>query len=197
MRALCAAWCPGPPPHPPSCPQCLLTAQQVRAQVSPALPTSPVPSVGTLCSLLERPELPPTPGGVLQGRRGAHGNYARGSCSLHHPMVTPPPAPVCGPYEFPCQSGQCVPRGWVCDSEADCPDNSDELGCNRSCVLGHFPCALGAHCIHYDHLCDGIPHCPDHSDESDDNCGEALRVPLCPYPQPWDALWEQGPRRGS
>ena len=102
-------------------------------------------------------------------------------------MVTSSPAPACGPYEFPCQSGQCVPRGWVCDSEADCPDDSDELSCNQSCALGHFPCALGAHCIHYDHLCDGIPHCPDHSDESDDNCGEAQRVPSCPCAQPWDA----------
>ncbi|XP_072186520.1 SCO-spondin [Excalfactoria chinensis] len=88
-------------------------------------------------------------------------------------------APACGPYEFPCQSGQCVPRGWVCDSEADCPDGSDERGCNQSCPLGHFPCALGAHCIHYEHLCDGIPHCPDHSDESDDNCG-STQIPPCP-----------------
>ncbi|OXB70712.1 UNVERIFIED_CONTAM: hypothetical protein H355_006105 [Colinus virginianus] len=94
-------------------------------------------------------------------------------------MVIPPPVPACGPYESLCQSGQCVPRGWVCDSEADCPDGSDELGCNRSCALGHFPCALGAHCIHYDLLCDGVPHCPDRSDESDDNCG-STQIPPCP-----------------
>ncbi|XP_050572817.1 LOW QUALITY PROTEIN: SCO-spondin-like [Cygnus atratus] len=88
-------------------------------------------------------------------------------------------APACGPYEFPCQSGECTPRGWLCDSEADCLDGSDELGCNRSCGLGHFPCTLGAHCIPHGHLCDGVPHCPDHSDESADTCG-STQIPPCP-----------------
>lgn len=120
---------------------------------------------------MERPELPPAAPGVTCGDR------AWGPCSLWHPGVTPP-APACGPYEFPCQSGECTPRGWLCDSEADCLDGSDELGCNRSCGLGHFPCALGAHCIPHGHLCDGVPHCPDHSDESADTCGETPRVPV-------------------
>lgn len=124
---------------------------------------------------------------------GAHQDPARGPCSLWHPGVTPP-APACGPYEFPCQSGECTPRGWLCDSEADCLDGSDELGCNRSCGLGQFPCALGAHCIPHGHLCDGVPHCPDHSDESADTCGEAPRVPKVPVP--WDTLWGGG-QRGS
>lgn len=123
----------------------------------------------------ERPGLPPAAPGVTRG------DAARGPCSLWHPGVTPP-APACGPYEFPCQSGECTPRGWLCDSEADCLDGSDELGCNRSCGLGQFPCALGAHCIPHGHLCDGVPHCPDHSDESADTCGEVPRVPKGPRP---------------
>ncbi|XP_064364124.1 SCO-spondin-like [Dromaius novaehollandiae] len=88
-------------------------------------------------------------------------------------------APPCGRYEFPCGSGGCKPRGWVCDGEADCADGSDELGCNRTCGLERFPCALGAECIPYAQLCDGVPHCRDRSDESADNCG-STQIPPCP-----------------
>ncbi|XP_060137056.1 SCO-spondin-like [Zootoca vivipara] len=99
------------------------------------------------------------------------------------PVATVPPggdaAPPCGRYEFHCHSGECQPRGWVCDNEADCLDASDELHCNRTCGLDQFPCAHGAECIHYSRLCDGAPHCQDHSDESVDTCG-STQIPPCP-----------------
>ncbi|KAH0627733.1 hypothetical protein JD844_003874 [Phrynosoma platyrhinos] len=100
------------------------------------------------------------------------------------PATQQPPAnrtfvPPCGRYEFHCQSGECQPRGWMCDNEADCLDGSDELQCNRTCGLDQFPCTLGGECIHYSGLCDGLPHCQDQSDESIDTCG-STQIPPCP-----------------
>ncbi|KAM6142205.1 LOW QUALITY PROTEIN: SCO-spondin-like [Phoenicopterus ruber ruber] len=88
-------------------------------------------------------------------------------------------APACGPSAFGCGSGECVPRGWLCDGEADCHDGSDELGCAGGCDPGHFPCARGTDCVPYGHLCDGVPHCRDRSDESADHCGSTA-IPPCP-----------------
>ncbi|XP_077160383.1 SCO-spondin-like isoform X2 [Paroedura picta] len=99
--------------------------------------------------------------------------------------VTPPASadrtlgPPCGQYEFHCHSGECQPRGWVCDDEADCLDGSDELNCSRPCGLDQFPCQLANECIHYSRLCDGVPHCQDQSDESTDTCG-STQIPPCP-----------------
>ncbi|XP_074917514.1 SCO-spondin-like, partial [Chelonoidis abingdonii] len=87
--------------------------------------------------------------------------------------------PPCGRYEFHCGSGECRPRGWVCDDEADCLDGSDELVCNRTCGLDQHTCAVTAECIPYGQLCDGIPQCWDQSDESTDNCG-STEIPPCP-----------------
>lgn len=69
-------------------------------------------------------------------------------------------APPCGPLEFPCGSGECAPRGWLCDGEEDCADGSDEHGCG-------WPCVSPAQ------LCDGEAHCPDGSDEGPAACGES------------------------
>ncbi|XP_050798803.1 SCO-spondin-like [Gopherus flavomarginatus] len=88
-------------------------------------------------------------------------------------------APPCGRYEFHCGSGECRPRGWVCDNEADCLDGSDELVCNRTCGLDQHTCTVTAECIPYGQLCDGIPQCWDQSDESTDNCG-STEIPPCP-----------------
>ncbi|KYO43844.1 SCO-spondin [Alligator mississippiensis] len=88
-------------------------------------------------------------------------------------------APPCSRYEFQCRSGECQPRGWMCDNEADCLDGSDELDCNRTCGLDQFPCMLSAECIPYGQLCDGLPQCRDQSDESTDNCG-STQIPPCP-----------------
>ncbi|KAK9687811.1 Low-density lipoprotein receptor domain class A [Popillia japonica] len=37
--------------------------------------------------------------------------------------------PACGPEEFPCRDGMCVPYTARCDGRSQCPDNSDEQGC--------------------------------------------------------------------
>ncbi|XP_066483571.1 SCO-spondin-like [Tiliqua scincoides] len=97
----------------------------------------------------------------------------------HQPPANRTLALPCGRYEFLCHSGECQPRGWVCDNEADCLDGSDEQECDRACGLDQFPCALSGECIHYSRLCDGAPHCQDHSDESVDICG-STQIPPCP-----------------
>ncbi|XP_030052234.1 SCO-spondin [Microcaecilia unicolor] len=97
-----------------------------------------------------------------------------GSSRTILPTISP-----CSRYEFHCRSGECTPRGWVCDYEADCVDGSDEMNCNRTCGLNEYKCSLTGECIHYTQLCDGIPHCRDQSDESTDNCGSA-QIPPCP-----------------
>ncbi|XP_069502497.1 SCO-spondin-like [Ambystoma mexicanum] len=104
-----------------------------------------------------------------------------------HEVTSGPPSgwtapiggPPCGRYEFHCRSGECKPRGWLCDYEADCLDGSDEFDCNRTCGLEEFKCTLTGECIRYAQLCDGIPHCRDQSDESMDNCGSS-QIPPCP-----------------
>ncbi|KAM4705238.1 SCO-spondin-like [Rhinophrynus dorsalis] len=101
------------------------------------------------------------------------------------PTVTAPPGtnrttgPRCGRYEFQCGSGECRPRGWLCDNEVDCMDGSDEQECNRYCDLDQFKCTLSGECVGYGQLCDGTPHCRDQSDESTDNCG-STQIPPCP-----------------
>ncbi|KAM5255351.1 SCO-spondin-like [Ctenodactylus gundi] len=78
----------------------------------------------------------------------------------------------CGPLEFPCGSGECMPRGWRCDREEDCKDGSDEQGCGGGgpCASPRVPCARGPHCVSPGQLCDGTPQCPDGSDEGPDAC---------------------------
>uniref|UniRef100_A0A8B9FBZ9 Uncharacterized protein n=1 Tax=Amazona collaria TaxID=241587 RepID=A0A8B9FBZ9_9PSIT len=90
-----------------------------------------------------------------------------------------PMTKACGPSAFTCGSGECAPRGWLCDGEADCRDGSDELGCAGGCEPGHFPCTRGTDCVPYGNLCDGVPQCHDRSDESEDRCGSTA-IPPCP-----------------
>ena len=39
------------------------------------------------------------------------------------------PIEACSDYETRCDDGGCVPTDWVCDSECDCNDCSDENNC--------------------------------------------------------------------
>ncbi len=46
------------------------------------------------------------------------------------------PGEKCHANEFLCRNGQqCVLKGFVCDSEKDCLDNSDEIGCGKLEIL--------------------------------------------------------------
>ncbi|KAM9651443.1 SCO-spondin-like [Trichechus inunguis] len=90
------------------------------------LPSLPTPPAGSL-------ETTPTPPssvgpGECSAEAGARGLGAR------RPREHPGgkclgAAPSCGPAEFACGSGECVPRGWRCDRDEDCADGSDERDC--------------------------------------------------------------------
>lgn len=40
-------------------------------------------------------------------------------------------AGTCGPNEVQCKDGECIQAEWTCDTEADCPDRSDEVNCRE------------------------------------------------------------------
>lgn len=42
---------------------------------------------------------------------------------------------TCGPEQFPCDSGQCVPQGKRCDQKPDCSDKTDERYCKFISLL--------------------------------------------------------------
>lgn len=64
-----------------------------------------------------------------------------------------------------CKSGRCIPSTFVCDSENDCGDFSDETGCvNVTCSSSQFQCDNGR-CVPNTWRCDSENDCGDGSDE--------------------------------
>uniref|UniRef100_A0A182NMV0 Uncharacterized protein n=1 Tax=Anopheles dirus TaxID=7168 RepID=A0A182NMV0_9DIPT len=69
---------------------------------------------------------------------------------------------------------RCIPKTWVCDREADCPDGSDEQNCeSKVCSSEEFTCRSGTgNCIPLGWMCDQNRDCADGSDEM--SCSEYL-----------------------
>ncbi|XP_064642804.1 basement membrane-specific heparan sulfate proteoglycan core protein-like isoform X7 [Lineus longissimus] len=87
----------------------------------------------------------------------------------YKPPTTAAP-PVCNPPSFLCDSGRCIPSHKRCNSQQDCVDNTDELGCPHHpvrvlCLAGQFLCANNKKCIDPALKCNGENDCEDASDE--------------------------------
>ncbi|PVD27755.1 hypothetical protein C0Q70_12927 [Pomacea canaliculata] len=37
----------------------------------------------------------------------------------------------CGDGHYACSNGQCIQEEWLCDTEDDCGNNEDEVGCRE------------------------------------------------------------------
>ncbi len=100
---------------------------------------------------------------------------------------------LCLHSHFPCGDGSCVLQHYLCDGKTDCPDDSDEIDCNRvctfhravlpahgitncfthchpsncSCHVLYYQCKVSGGCVPASILCDGTADCPDQMDELD------------------------------
>ncbi|XP_056158189.1 basement membrane-specific heparan sulfate proteoglycan core protein [Lampris incognitus] len=83
------------------------------------------------------------------------------------PRPPSPPGP-CRADQATCQSGECIPRDYLCDGERDCSDGSDEFRCGTPspCEPNEFKCKNGR-CALKLWRCDGDNDCEDNSDETD------------------------------
>ncbi|XP_028266709.1 basement membrane-specific heparan sulfate proteoglycan core protein isoform X11 [Parambassis ranga] len=83
------------------------------------------------------------------------------------PQIPSLPGP-CRVDQATCQSGECIPRDYICDGERDCSDGSDEFRCGTPspCEPNEFKCKNGR-CALKLWRCDGDNDCEDNSDESD------------------------------
>jgi len=41
------------------------------------------------------------------------------------------PRPTCSPSQFTCNNTRCIPQAYVCDTDNDCGDMSDEQDCGE------------------------------------------------------------------
>nr|CAI5865438.1 unnamed protein product [Callosobruchus analis] len=72
----------------------------------------------------------------------------------------------CSAEHFTCGTGLCIPKGWECDGENDCGDNTDEARCaDASCPSSFFFCESDGKCIPQYWKCDYHKDCADGSDE--------------------------------
>jgi len=74
---------------------------------------------------------------------------------------------TCGPNQFQCHNGQCIQDEWVCDTDIDCWDHSDEHNCPTDCTGDHQLKCNNGRCIPHEFRCDGNNDCHDNTDELD------------------------------
>ncbi|XP_033756241.1 uncharacterized protein LOC117338985 [Pecten maximus] len=84
----------------------------------------------------------------------------------------------CGEFECPdnyikCPGSFCLHQRFVCDGRSHCPNQEDELACDRIMCNGHYKCRMTYQCIPFSQLCDGVRQCRRGDDEL--NCS-----PKCP-----------------
>ena len=108
--------------------------------------------------------------------------------------------PGCGPGEWRCGHGTCIPAAMRCDGLVQCGDLSDEAGCGalecgrpgrrgcsdgRGCVTAGHWCD-GRGCVTAGHWCDGRADCADMSDETNCRRDQTLSTTLhhCPHCPP-------------
>uniref|UniRef100_A0A3B4HB27 Uncharacterized protein n=1 Tax=Pundamilia nyererei TaxID=303518 RepID=A0A3B4HB27_9CICH len=93
-------------------------------------------------------------------------------------------AKQCDNREFRCANGQCISKSFVCDSDNDCSDGSDEASCPKpTCNSRSFQCN-NSMCVPAIWRCDGDRDCSDGSDEWPQNCEgrKPEKMPLCEGP---------------
>ncbi|KAL8614881.1 hypothetical protein ACOMHN_042839 [Nucella lapillus] len=73
--------------------------------------------------------------------------------------------PCRGALTFRCADGSCIQSEWVCDTDNDCLDHSDEVNCTTDCTGPHqFRCG-DSRCVASEYRCDGTKDCADNEDE--------------------------------
>lgn len=82
---------------------------------------------------------------------------------------------MCEPNQYQCANRKCVLKTWLCDSEDDCGDGSDERNCGVSdprqlCLPVEYKCDSNTQCVPKSFHCDGQSDCADGSDEI--GCGK-------------------------
>ena len=73
----------------------------------------------------------------------------------------------CSSFQFQCVASRvCIPSAWICDSDRDCSDGSDEVNCNgTSAPCAGFQCNSTSVCLSSDVRCNGYIDCDDGGDE--------------------------------
>ena len=61
------------------------------------------------------------------------------SVSVYYTIIIVPHLELlegCTDSQFTCDNGNCIPATWECDTDNDCGDNSDEVGCGKDYCTG-------------------------------------------------------------
>ncbi|XP_026477870.1 uncharacterized protein LOC113384121 [Ctenocephalides felis] len=117
-------------------------------------------------------------------------------CAIVAPNATSPNCGAkyngCAPTTFQCRTvGRCISYFFVCDGRKDCPDGSDEFGCDglsrpgsydsieqiTECPVPSFRCEVSGRCVSLSARCDGSPQCPHGEDEAGCRVGKGQTCP--------------------